>query len=723
MSYQNILDRVPQEVLPNGAVRYGIYDASGNLTRYEYIKREDEPIEEGTPINRGLLSNIQGDLYTQDRYNSVKEVKDYDFHMGKWVKKAIVNSANTLQSICYAKGKYIVGGPSGNVYISENKETWQTVATGLTGNIIKIIYSEEFDLFLTSGSGLATSKDLQTWTVISGLATSNGNYYNLVSAKGKILAIDNNGYLNITTDGVNWQYKKRIGETFYGICGLSFWENKFMLTSYNDLIYGVSEDGENWEFIDLKGKVDTNNKRLLGICAKGNNITVFGDDIYLISEDNGDNWQLKNHYKGTLEAGNSVEYLDNKFIRIYASASEPGCFISSDCKNWSYIYWKGVGAYCYDIIFDGDSFATCAASGTMFYTLPYSNYFKLDLPLSSYNEGKVVKIKCEKEIEEKEEEFKLSNSESIIPVIRNSNYSSNYESKYGYWKYSGPTNGYAIFDGQKQTAYTTTLGTTYSATSYVYLPPETYIKPSKFHVTQETGSRVDMSISGRLPNTDTWEEITTETISSSGIVISVSPDKFYSGFRFQFKRYSDSYTTATIKQITLYEGTIRYSNQYEFEKPLLDINSLGLRTIDGTIKYGREYVLVDKGTQWDINYNKEELISQLGTEYITGTYTGNSTTAGGTQSIDLPFVPKLIIVANPEKGYVMFASQSDFVVGTNAGDGSSSSSSVPEYFGTYGKISYTVGFKSFTVSNGTGTVSASLGYNYSGVTYRYWAFR
>lgn len=70
MSYQNILDRVPQEVLPNGAVRYGIYDASGNLTRYEYIKREDEPIEEGTPINRGLLSNIQGDLYTQDRYNS-----------------------------------------------------------------------------------------------------------------------------------------------------------------------------------------------------------------------------------------------------------------------------------------------------------------------------------------------------------------------------------------------------------------------------------------------------------------------------------------------------------------------------------------------------------------------------------------------------------------------------------------------------------------------------
>lgn len=66
---QNILDRVPVEVLENGAIKYGIYDASGNLIRYEYIKREDEPTEEGTPVNRALFQNLHGDLYTQDRYN------------------------------------------------------------------------------------------------------------------------------------------------------------------------------------------------------------------------------------------------------------------------------------------------------------------------------------------------------------------------------------------------------------------------------------------------------------------------------------------------------------------------------------------------------------------------------------------------------------------------------------------------------------------------------
>jgi hypothetical protein len=66
---QEIKDRVPVNVLSNDAIRYGIYDDKGNLIRHEYIKREDEPTEIGTPVNKALLGNIQGDLYTQDRYN------------------------------------------------------------------------------------------------------------------------------------------------------------------------------------------------------------------------------------------------------------------------------------------------------------------------------------------------------------------------------------------------------------------------------------------------------------------------------------------------------------------------------------------------------------------------------------------------------------------------------------------------------------------------------
>ena len=33
-------DRQPTQVLANGAIRYGIYNADGSLNHYEYLKRE-----------------------------------------------------------------------------------------------------------------------------------------------------------------------------------------------------------------------------------------------------------------------------------------------------------------------------------------------------------------------------------------------------------------------------------------------------------------------------------------------------------------------------------------------------------------------------------------------------------------------------------------------------------------------------------------------------------
>ena len=48
-------DRQPTQILDNGAFRYGIYDESGQLLRYDYMKREDAPTVEGTPLNKANL--------------------------------------------------------------------------------------------------------------------------------------------------------------------------------------------------------------------------------------------------------------------------------------------------------------------------------------------------------------------------------------------------------------------------------------------------------------------------------------------------------------------------------------------------------------------------------------------------------------------------------------------------------------------------------------------
>ena len=39
-------DRVPTQVLSNGAIRYEQFDSSGNIIGYVYMKRADEPSEE-----------------------------------------------------------------------------------------------------------------------------------------------------------------------------------------------------------------------------------------------------------------------------------------------------------------------------------------------------------------------------------------------------------------------------------------------------------------------------------------------------------------------------------------------------------------------------------------------------------------------------------------------------------------------------------------------------
>jgi hypothetical protein len=48
-------DRVPTQILPNGAIRYAVYDASGNFQRYDYMLPADEPSEDGTALNKANL--------------------------------------------------------------------------------------------------------------------------------------------------------------------------------------------------------------------------------------------------------------------------------------------------------------------------------------------------------------------------------------------------------------------------------------------------------------------------------------------------------------------------------------------------------------------------------------------------------------------------------------------------------------------------------------------
>lgn len=91
-----MMDRTPTKVLPNGAIRYGVYDEAGNFLRYEYIKPEDEPTQEGTPINKATLLKDE----TATRYGlGENAVPDDLFMLLSQAKNSLLRDLNIMLNL------------------------------------------------------------------------------------------------------------------------------------------------------------------------------------------------------------------------------------------------------------------------------------------------------------------------------------------------------------------------------------------------------------------------------------------------------------------------------------------------------------------------------------------------------------------------------------------------------------------------------------------------
>ena len=144
----NAKDRIPVNVLSNGAIRYGRYDANGNLLGYEYMKREDEPIEEGTNINKVLLDLIDNNFLTEqtnrmriDRYN----IPEVEYINNTYNGDLIPKTWNQIiEGTKYQSGDIIIETDNyqGAAYIAKhifdgNASTmWRSRSSSVSSNII-----------------------------------------------------------------------------------------------------------------------------------------------------------------------------------------------------------------------------------------------------------------------------------------------------------------------------------------------------------------------------------------------------------------------------------------------------------------------------------------------------------------------------------------------------------------------------------------------------------
>lgn len=112
-------DRVSTKILDNGATRYGVYDETGKLLRYEYIKLEDEPTVEGDLFSKAnmLPDSIPAALGLKMGNPQVKDALNVLAHVGNlhvWEKSEkanpIVYSSSTVAVELGSTTTYTFGG-------------------------------------------------------------------------------------------------------------------------------------------------------------------------------------------------------------------------------------------------------------------------------------------------------------------------------------------------------------------------------------------------------------------------------------------------------------------------------------------------------------------------------------------------------------------------------------------------------------------------------------
>lgn len=69
-------DRLPTQVLENGAIRYEEFNSNSVSQGYKYLKLADEPLVEGTPLNKAFFDDLARLQFTDTEVAAAAFVAD-----------------------------------------------------------------------------------------------------------------------------------------------------------------------------------------------------------------------------------------------------------------------------------------------------------------------------------------------------------------------------------------------------------------------------------------------------------------------------------------------------------------------------------------------------------------------------------------------------------------------------------------------------------------------
>ena len=503
--FQDIKD----EVL-SGEPRYTIKNSSGNVLSDNVDISLKTPItQEGTPVNRALFRNLQGDLYTQDRYNEL------EMH-------------RRMVSVDY--------------------ET-------------NLVYSEENHI------GDCIPK---VWT-----ATDSTNLVYVAEDGTKVYAS--------SKDGSHTPDKACDGDEE------TFWHAN---------TYGKNQH-LTIEFVNpIRIKKIKVAARLYS--------PSWSVDFYIWGSNDNQNWTTLATTSTPLVTNPSLKEINIESVvayKYFRFATE--VYGKQTCV----IHELQVTEYSTDVVYG-----------------KYEYYSNLDIPITSYEEGKIVNIECGRIVDE-------TTKGNIVPKsgweINGDMYSENIDGTSISSSMSGGNNYnvWYVCDGADASYFRPVSSTSIISLTYKF-PYK--VKISKMKLKQNglgSSTSINISAGNNITNlttlfTGTGEYSNTQEVSLNGSL----------GY-YQYYRLTISADSSSVPMIYVWEPSEVQGIIYdEFVDIYMNINNNGERCIKGKIKYGQRYNLVYTNGVW-------EIIDGI----VTGRYASQYNDAT-TVNIELGFKPKYVIL-------------------------------------------------------------------------------
>lgn len=343
----------------------------------------------------------------------------------------------------------------------------------------------------------------------------------------------------------------------------------------------------------------------------------------------------------------STNAMSNTHIYIYGS---------NDNSNYKQLYYQKAGISSltevtlsntnyykyYKVYVAGDGAGTYAD----FYEIQATSYYeaiwglevytlKSNSPLASYEKGKIVNIEggrytgpttlVQEDIIPKSWTQVTANTEYISANGTKLKASNSLSSTY-------PVSN--ACDGNIDTYWSTTKSE--ESWMQIEFPSAKHITKMKIYCVG-SGSDINIKIQGGNDGAD-WIDlyVATEYIDPM-TEVTLSNTDFYKFYRLIYEHTSPAYDSTYEWQVSEYLNATDFVTT--FYNPLININNLGNKQINGPINYGEKYSLVYNGESWDV----------VNTKVITGSFI----CATSLKTINLGFTPDLVICycdANNTKG-------------------------------------------------------------------------